>query len=269
MPEGPEVKTIVDGLSKHLEGKRLLGVDIHSGRYSRHGPFEGYDALVSNLPKKIDFVDCKGKLIFIVFDDGSSILNTLGMTGSWRQNSGKHAHVSLHLEGDKKVFFKDVRNFGTLKYVQSPDTLKQKLSKIGPDMLSEEVSNFQFISALRTQNKKTVAQAIMNQSVISGVGNYLKSESLYHAKISPHRLVKNISDHELASLNKSIKKIIRDSYRSGGATIYSFKNFDLEDGKYTRRFAVYNQKEDLLGNPVVREKTADSRTTFWVESLQK
>jgi formamidopyrimidine-DNA glycosylase len=100
------------------------------------------------------------------------------------------------------------------------------------------------------------------------VGNYLKSESLYFAGISPLRHVASIGDDDLARLNKTIKSVIRASYKTGGATIYTFQGFDGEKGEYTRRFAVYNQEKDPAGLEVTREVTDDGRTTFWVKGVQ-
>ena len=109
----------------------------------------------------------------------------------------------------------------------------------------------------------------MNQKVVSGVGNYLKAEALYQAGISPHARCSEISDQRLEKLNEQIKKIIRLSYESGGATIKNYVNFNGEIGKYSRRFAVYNQQYDPDGKRVLKEKTLDGRTTYWVPEKQE
>ena len=137
-------------------------------------------------------------------------------------------------------------------------------------MLSDTVDDQLFISRMRTKaSKLTVAEAVMTQSVIAGVGNYIKADALWLAKISPHRIVGDLTDAELTKLNTSIQTVMKESYRSGGATIYSYKNFDNEKGEYNRRFLVYNQKTDPDGNPVKREQTKDKRTTHWVPLVQK
>ena len=109
----------------------------------------------------------------------------------------------------------------------------------------------------------------MDQKIISGVGNYLKSESLYLAKLSPHRKVSDISDSKLKILKQAIQSTIKSSYLSGGATIHTFLDYDGKEGKYSRRFAVYNEKYDIENRAVLRETTRDGRTTFWVPEHQE
>jgi formamidopyrimidine-DNA glycosylase len=109
----------------------------------------------------------------------------------------------------------------------------------------------------------------MDQSLIAGVGNYIKSDSLWLARISPLRKVEELSDLELSNLNRSIKHIMRESFQSGGATIQTYKSFDGSEDGYTRKFLVYNQEKDPDGNVVTKETTEDKRSTFWVPEVQK
>jgi len=135
-------------------------------------------------------------------------------------------------------------------------------------MLSEDVDNVTFLSALRKKNKHNICKVLMDQSVIAGVGNYVKAEALWLAKINPASSVQDLEDHQLVDLNESIKSVLRASYESGGATIKSYKNFDGEIGDYSSRFLVYNQKTDPHGNEVVKFQTPDGRTTHWVPEVQ-
>ena len=268
MPEGPEVKRIVDRLQEELVGQTLASVNIISGRYEKHGAPQGYEEFVVNLPAKILDIQCKGKFIFMRFDNGFSMWNTLGMSGFWSENKHKHARVSLEIS-NKQVHFCDTRNFGTLKFVKGRKQLIEKLDSLGPDMLSDDVSDSLFLSRLRKKNNKTIVEALMDQKIISGVGNYLKSESLYLAGISPHKKIEELSDDTLKTLKNAVQSTIRSSYISGGATIHTFLDYDGNEGKYSRRFAVYNQKHDIENRVVLRETTRDGRTTFWVPERQK
>ena len=268
MPEGPEVKRISEKLSGFIVGEKINSADILGGRYLKHGPPDGFEEFVCSLPATVTQVDCKGKFIYILFDNGYSLWNTLGMAGSWSPIPTKHSRVKLNFK-EGSAYFNDIRNFGTVRVSRDNEQLRDKLDSLGPDMLAEEVTNTVFTSRIMKKSTKTVAEAIMNQSVICGVGNYLKSESLYLAGISPHRIVETLSREEISNLNSAIQCTIRSSYASGGATIHTFLNFDGKQGEYTRRFAVYNQKSDIAGNNVVRETTRDGRTSFWVPELQK
>ena len=237
MPEGPEVKKIAESLAEKVGGRQLLSYEILGGRYQKHGPPDGFDSLHQSMPINIVGAGCHGKFIFIIFEGGASLWSTLGMTGSWSSSIKKHSRVKFILDSGE-VFFSDMRNFGTLRFTPDRKILIDKISSLGPDMLSEDVSDERFSERINLCKSKTIAQAIMDQSIIAGVGNYLKSESLYYSKISPHRVCNTLSREEMSLLNRTIKKIIRDSYSSGGATIQSYKGFNGEIGEYSRRFAV-------------------------------
>ncbi len=239
-----------------------------SGRYTK-SEISGFSEFLDSLPVGVAGAGVHGKFIYLICEKEFSVWNTLGMAGSWKIEKDKHSRVQFHLSDGSSVFFNDIRNFGTLKFVKGKHFLIDKLNSLGPDMLNEDIENDLFLSRIRMCKRKTVAQAIMDQSVISGVGNYLKAESLYISKISPHRSCESLSDQEIATLNESIKKTIRASYETGGATISTYSGFEGEIGEYSQRFLVYNQKTDPHGNSVIKEKTKDGRTTHWVPEVQR
>ena len=108
----------------------------------------------------------------------------------------------------------------------------------------------------------------MNQAVVSGVGNYVKADALWLAGLSPTRKVKDMSIEEIDILNDCIKKVLRTSYESGGATIRTYQNFDEKNGEYSSRFLVYSRDKDPEGNEVLRQKTSDGRVTHWAPDKQ-
>lgn len=262
MPEGPECRRLAESVAKYVSNKKLIEVEILSGRYTKKLP-SGIDSFNENFPIKVAGVGVHGKFIYWILDKEFSIWNTLGMTGSWGATERKHSRLKFKFEDGTHIFFNDQRNFGTLKFVRGKHQLIEKLQSLGPDMLSEDVSSEKFISRLRKKNNQNICKVLMDQSIVCGIGNYIKADSLWLSKINPHLLVKEMSDQKLIVLNESIKKVIRESYESGGATIRSYKNFSSEPGEYAERFLVYNRKTDSEGNQVVREKTPDGRTTHW------
>ena len=276
MPEGPEVKKTVDGLRHAVENREIYSLAPVSGRYSRKD-FHGFKDFCDYYPRLVTGVGCKGKFIYFLFANGSSLWNTLGMTGYWSQSERKHSRIRVFIKEDGQedsrgasLFYNDMRNFGTLKYVKTYEELEKKLASLGPDVLSDPPNFQEFKECLLKGRRggKTIAENIMNQSVVSGVGNYLKAEILYDCKISPHRICNSLSDFDINRVLESSTRITRLSYESGGATIKNYRNTSGEKGVYTRRFAVYNQETDPLGNEVIREVTKDKRTTHWVPNLQ-
>jgi len=266
MPEGPEVRKNAESLAHRASGREVLQVDILSGRYIKKVP-SGLSAFSNVLPKRVIGVGAHGKFLYWLLDDELSIWSTLGMTGHWSMHASDHSRVKVTLS-DGEVYFNDQRNFGTIKFIRGKFQLIEKLKSLGPDMLAEDVADDVFIKKLRKYNKWTIAKTLMDQRAIAGVGNYVKADSLWLARISPHRKIDDMSDIELSTLNNAIKQVMRESYQSGGATITSYKNFDGTEGEYSRQFLVYNQKTDPDGNNVVRELTDDKRTTHWCPSVQ-
>jgi formamidopyrimidine-DNA glycosylase len=273
MPELPEVARVALTLNEGLKERRINRIHVHSGRYSRHGEPEGLEEFRESLPVKIMEVSFRGK--FILFEGVNRrgnqvwIWNTLGMGGNWRKERTKHGHVEFELEDGGSYFFTDIRNFGTLKFVDSPEKTSEKLNSIGPDHLNSEITDSVFKSRLMKFPKKTLPEVLMDQSLIGGIGNYIKAEVLYRCKLSPHRTVESLSDQDFSNLNRETKKVVVGSFLNGGATLYTFENTDGERGEYSFELKVYNKSFCEMGFPVIRETTKDKRTTHWVPQIQK
>mgnify|MGYP001179906210 CR=1 FL=1 len=268
MPEGPEVKRNTDFLNRELSGKMFETLEIISGRYQTHGPFIGFDKMTTKV-LIVSEVLCKGKFIYFKFQDGTSLWCTLGMSASWQKKETKHSRIRIKTNYGNEVFFNDIRNFGTIKYVTTEKELNDKLGSLGPDILNTYVDTDLFKKRLDKKPKWSIAKALMNQSVVSGIGNYLKAEILYAAKISPHRLCKDLTKEEIADIAQESFNIARASYQSGGATITTYRDENNKKGLYSRKFMVYNHKTDPKGNKVIKETTTDKRSTYWVPDIQK
>lgn len=266
MPEGSEVKIIGEGLAKSVGRRTLTNVEVLSGRYIKN-QIDGL--LEASLPAAVLGVGVKGKLIFFMLENDSFVLNTLGMTGSWSQKETKHARIKLEFDTGLPVYFLDSRNFGTLKFIRGRNNFLEKLDSLGPDMLSEDVSVSLFQERLLKYPDKTLPEVLMNQSVICGVGNYVKAEALWRARLSPHRKVESLSNSDFVNLNDSIKEVLRLAYKSRGASIRDYKDPNGDDGDATLDFAVYGLKKDPMGNKIIKEDTMDGRTTHWAPDWQK
>ena len=267
MPEGPECRRIAEGLAKAVSGKRITAVEVISGRYEKK-ELGGLQKFVDNLPIGVIGAGVHGKFIYLICEKEISVWNTLGMSGSWKPQQSKHSRVRFDLSDGSSVYFDDMRNFGTLKIVTGKHQLIEKLQSLGPDMLNDNVNQDIFIERLRKKNGTNICKVLMDQSVIAGVGNYLKADTLWATKISPFADVCDLSDDVLGELCENIKRIIKASYESGGATIQTFSGIEYEKGGYSSKFLVYNRKVDELGNPVTKVMTPDGRNTHWSENVQ-
>lgn len=261
MPEGCEVKLFVDKLNLNYKNKTIKEINIISGRYLKK-EIEGLE-LIKDLT--IDSFNCKGKFIYFKLNSDLVIFNTLGMTGSWSPKKSKHSRLEILFKSGEELYFNDIRNFGTFNIKNSAE-LNKKLQSIGPDMLSDPPNNF--IDIMRKHNDKNICKVLMDQSIISGVGNYIKAESLWLSNINPNAFVKSLSDKNLVTLKNAIYLIMQTSYKNNGATIQSYYSFDGEKGTQSERFYVYGRKTDHYNNLVKKEETPDKRKTHWSPEKQ-
>ncbi len=277
MPEGPEVRLLVDKLNRKLKGHTVKNINILGGRYKKTNNVSFN--LLHN--KKIKKIKCYGKFIYWLFENSDVVLfNTLGMTGWWEFKNEPHNNIEFEFK-DFSIYYNDPRNFGTLIVVNdyNNERLKKKLDKLGADIF-----NINDIEIFKTRlNKKRddmmIASALLDQTVVAGCGNYLRAECLYIARISPFRELKKISTDEIIRIwdvlvqlawyyyneNKGRKLgIINDKYEL--SAIYKKKGPSLykpDEGV----FHVYRQDNDTLGNKVYRKET-NNRTIHYVPSIQ-
>jgi len=271
MPEGPEVRTITDRLNSVLSGKTLERFQIHTREYAAKQMRNDFNRFRQAIPLTVDSVNCKGKFIYWKFQDDWVIHHTLGMSGTWlfgNLRSMRGVQLTLHFADGTQAHYRDTRRFGTFKFFDSDAELQAKLQKIGPDMLSESVSEELFTQCLRRKNNWNICKAIMNQEVISGVGNYIKAEALYKSSIHPEALVSDLTDSDLRLLCTQIKSVIYSSYQSRGASFRDYVPPDGSVGTYTFAFQCYAQQQDPEGRIVMRSTTPDGRTTHWVPEVQ-
>ena len=277
MPEGPEIKVSAGELDRNLAGTILTRASILGGRYLTHGPPQKWDLL--DQPLKILQVGNKGKLLYICLEQDICLLNTFGMAGHWTKRKKKHSDVFLEYRSASQdgcsdgslhsIYFCDPRHFGTLKVIQGQKELEKKLSTLGPDMLCQDTDLELFQQRIQRRSGKTVPEVLMDQKIVCGIGNYIKSESLYRSRISPHRTVASLEASEIQALFEAVKLVMNSSYRAKGASIRDYHSIHgKKEGRYSYQFQVYNRKKDPQGNAIVRVKTPDKRTTHWVPNIQ-
>ena len=287
MPEGPELAHSRDRLKMLLSGKRIADMSIGtSGRYLKKPP-EGLEQILLGLRPKgagpeIAEIGTRGKFMWwklIVDDDPLPwyMHCTYGMSGGWFKTSTKHtAFVVTYsdsgsplLRDTHSVFFNDPRHFGTVKFVRGEDAHAAKLATLGPCILGQELTPEIFTNNVLRKHTRTIAEALMDQRVVAGIGNYIKAECLHRVGISPWRPVTDIPALDYVSLYNAVVNVADESYRSQGATISTYRTIDGSRGNTQFSFRVYSRKTCPSGHPVKREETPDGRTSHWCPVCQK
>lgn len=267
MPESPEISYLANYINKHLISHILKSIEILDGRYKHHEAPENVKEFRQSLPLRLTKVAKKGKVLFIYFDKWC-LISKLGMTGWWfipgDAPTWRKANEDIVLTFDNnKLIFSDMRYFGTLTITNNPIVIEKELTKIAPDILDPN-TNFNLIKHQLTQLSTSklehtlIEDILVDQKLImSGIGNYLKAEILYAAKISPLRKLKSLTIEDFHRIFTNAKRIAEHMLK-----------VNLTN-KYFDSMRVYMREKDLYGNPVVTHKTKTGRTTYWVPNVQK
>jgi len=299
MPEVLEVKKYKDFLKNKFKNNNINSINILNGRYKKHGPFNYYKDLVKRLPFKVLSIDTKGKFLYMKLSNNFIITFTLGLSGGWvyknnsnryyfpmlvdylenydikkyKKNALNHLNVEFVMDVGTIYFF-DMLSFGTIKILTSEDELKKKLDSLAHDIMDEDLTFELFKDQIiKTRNlNKYIGNVLVNQKVISGLGNYLRSDILWLSKIIPFRLVKDLSDNDLNIIYSNARLLTWGDYNKSYAVKKKFidKNSVLPKD-YGRNFYVYKQKKDIYGNNIIKEELyegSQKRFIYWVKKLQ-
>ncbi len=269
MPELPEVETVRRGLITSLVGQKIAGVEVlrpQSIGFPTPADFEQ-----SLLGHSVLDVSRRGKYLLIHLDQGAHLGVHLRMSGrllvTWTdQPLGPHVRVRILLEQEQELRFEDMRVFGRLWYVPRGEALEKVitgLQHLGPEPL-DNFSGKDLFDRLkkRTQPIKT---ALLDQSVVAGIGNIYADESLFGAKINPLRPAQSLTLDELDTLTTVIQSTLSQAIALGGSTLRDYTDIRGVNGNYQEEAWVYARKGApcrVCGTTVARIRLAGRSTCF-------
>lgn len=243
MPELPEVETIRRDLEKVLVGKKILSVSTDAPKL-----FEpSFKAVSESIAgQTIKSINRRAKLLYLHLSNNLYLLIHLKMTGRLllrRKGDLKDEfqHVVFTLSGGEELRFADMRLFGYLKLVDELE-LKKVLGEYGPEPLADmTLENFKDIFQGK---KRPVKLLLLDQELISGVGNIYANEALFAAGIDPRRKADSLSDEEVARLFSAIEKVLSDGLHYRGTTASDDKYVDAygKKGQYQEHLRVYGRE---------------------------
>lgn len=278
MPEAPEVATIEKNINKLYLGNTLTSYVFLKGKHYNKDP-SLFKKFKQSLPIKLIEVTRKGKILILHFksddDEGNEwwVCNSFGLDGSYRKDNNKslvsnydlkkkQKFARLEFKDEEMLFFYDNAGFGTFFYFfNNIDKFTNYLNTFSIDVYDKDFTftkfkeNWDIVSNKNLTRKEICAILIKQNYLCSGIGNYLKSEILYDAKINPHKTIDKFSDKEIKDLYNSIIKICN----------LMLKN----EGRDLKTLQVYERKKDKNGYDVKYEKTPDRKYTYWVPEVQK
>jgi len=247
MPELPEVETSRRGISPHITNQKIT--DIKRRHHQLRWPIpENLLQLLQN--KKLIRIDRRAKYLLLRFENGTLLIH-LGMSGSVRicelnTAAQKHDHVDF-LFDHCLLRYTDPRRFGAILWLGTSPEDSPLLSILGPEPLSEEFTA-EMLYEQAQKRKVPVKQLIMDQKVVTGVGNIYATEALFNAKVSPIRAANKISLKRYGLLVEAIKLILTEAIKQGGTTLKDFVGGDGKPGYFQQTLHIYGKTGELCPN---------------------
>jgi len=266
MPEIPEVKNMWRNIN-NLNIKTINSITAVSGRYTKNNI---KDIQLLKFPLNTNKVCTKGKFLWIETNNNENneiiyICFTFGLTGHLNHTTDMKSIDNIlyvrviieYIDINNKInflYFSDKLGYGTINISKD---ISKKLYNLGYDIIEDDVKDNDVIRIFRNKNNYNICVLLMDQSVLSGIGNYLKSEILYETKISPDVYIRDLSDEQLIDLYRVSKSL---------ATLhYNLSEYYIDDN--TNSLKVYKRKVDPYGNIINTKKTLDGRKTYFIEHI--
>jgi formamidopyrimidine-DNA glycosylase len=247
MPELPEVETVMRGLDGRLTGRKLTCVTLH--RPDLRWPIPANFAAALTGASVLGFRR-RGKYIFMRLDTGTSALIHLGMSGRMVIDAPfvPHQHLTLQTDDGGSIGFVDPRRFGALDLIATADEDTHRLvANLGPEPLGNSFSAPALLAALA--GKATpIKAALLDQTVVAGIGNIYASEALFRAGISPRRLAGGLGAARVDRLVPAIKNTLIEAIAAGGSSLRDYVQPSGELGYFQHAWKVY----DRAGEPCDR-----------------
>ncbi|MFH1175443.1 MAG: bifunctional DNA-formamidopyrimidine glycosylase/DNA-(apurinic or apyrimidinic site) lyase [bacterium] len=288
MPELPEVQTIVNDLNKKIRGAEIADIWCDWKKMIVAPPIcklEDWDNFVAMLKgKKIENIERAGKLIVFRLSEGVCLTIHLRMTGHFlvidekkRQDKGdpiyekvnQFIHFILYLKDGREAALSDLRKFAKIKLVGESDFLAE-VNGAGVDPTGENFTFGVFKNLLKNK-KGNIKQILMDQSLVSGIGNIYSSEILWQAKVSPLRKAESLSAEELKNIFCAIGEILRLAIEKRGDSESDYRDTDGKEGGYQTIQKVYQRegKECFRCGAIIKRVKIGQRSGFYCPECQK
>ena len=270
MPELPEVETIARGLAKRVAGQVIEAVWLGS----KPEPFKPSASEIAATLQSKKILDVRRAGKHIVFElasqNGSAHpaqwIVHLGMTGSLLvcppdSEVAKHTHAIVKLSSGRELRFVDPRRFGRLSVIE-------KFEAPGAEPLAIRFEDF---ARLFHGRKTPIKSALLNQKLLSGVGNIYADEALFRAGVRPRRRAAALNRDELHRLHASLKRVLREAIRLGGSSISDYVDANGDEGFFQLKHHVYGRegKPCLVCRTPIKRVVIAGRSSHYCPKCQQ
>ena len=276
MPELPEVEVVRRGLERGVVGRTVAAVQVlHPRSIRRHVAGEAhFCALLAG--RRVDAARRRGKYIWLALDSGDALQAHLGMSGQLLvvpADGPAESHLRVRLtffDGGRELRFIDQRTFGGLVVVAGGAALPATIRHIARDPLDPDFDAAGFFAALR-RRRTGVKRALLDQTVVSGIGNIYADESLWRARLHYARPTETLNRPEVTRVLVAVREVMAEALAAGGTSFDAlYVSTEGVSGLFERRLAVYGRAGQpclRCGTPVRREGFMN-RSSFRCPSCQ-
>ena len=272
MPEKPEVITVSKTLEKIIIGKTIKKADVYHDNIII-GDVEKFKKDL--VGEKIESITTRGKWI-VIFLTTKALIVHLRMEGKFffRNSSffkSKHEHVIITFTDNTDMRFNDVRKFGKMACLPKKEVFNiEPLASLGLEYNDKNLTPNYLVSALK-QKRIPIKTSLLDQSIITGIGNIYDDEILFLSHINPLRKSNTISLDEANAIIKNTSIILKKAIKMGGTTIKSFTSAEGVHGLFQNELLVHGKKDGLC--PICNSKISvikiGGRSTYFCPNCQK
>jgi formamidopyrimidine-DNA glycosylase len=264
MPELPEVETVRAGLERFAVGRTVAEASVLHPRAVRRDPAGPAGFAAAMAGRKLRSARRRGKYLWLALDDADALLAHLGMSGQLLVgDSGRplSPHVRARFtftDGGPDLRFTDQRTFGHLCMVPVKEGIPVPIAHIAPDPMEPAFDPAVFAARL-ARRRTGIKRALLDQSLISGVGNIYADEALWRARLHWARATETLQPDEVSRLLAAVREVLAEALRAGGTSFDSlYVNVNGESGYFDRSLNAYGR----VGEPCGRCGTPIRRDAF-------
>ena len=278
MPELPEVEVVRRGLQEHVAGRTITAVSVrHPRAVRRHEPGAA-DLTARLLGARVTGTDRRGKYLWLnLDDDATAVVVHLGMSGQMLLGplaSTDHLRIAAMLDDDIALSFVDQRTFGGWQVAElvtvEGSRVPAPVAHIARDPLDPRFDRDAVVSVLRRKHSE-IKRQLLDQTVVSGVGNIYADESLWRAQVNGARIAEKLTRRQLGQALDCAAEVMREALREGGTSFDSlYVNVNGQSGYFDRSLNVYGREDRNCRRcgAVIRREKFMNRSSFYCPVCQ-
>lgn len=271
MPELPEVETVKNVLKRKIVGKVIKKVDIYYEKIIEFPSIIEFKKQIEN--EKIINVNRKGKWIMIELTN-FFLLSHLRMEGKYLYKNKtlpkeKHEHVIFTFIDDTDLRYQDTRKFGKMHLIKKDEVYSRKpLNELGLEPFDENLNSIYLKEKYKNKNLP-IKTSLLDQSIITGIGNIYADEILFKSRINPYKVSKKCTKNNLEDIIKNTKEIMEEAIKKGGTTIKSYESEKGVHGTFQDYLQVHGKDICPICKEKLKKEFIGGRSTYYCNKCQK